>query len=60
MSAAALEARRKGAATTNARHPGGLWRTVKLRAATVAALDEARADVSRDEYIAAVVTPLHE
>lgn len=30
------------------------------QAATVAALDEARADVSRDEYIAAVVTPLHE
>lgn len=57
MSRAALEARRKGARNAaKKRKPGKQWYSISLGADTVAAIDAARGDLSRDAFVAQLIS----
>jgi len=51
MSAAATAQRQAAAKAGAAKHPGGKWATVRLRAQAVARIDKARGRLSRAEYL---------
>jgi len=57
MSRAALEARKKGARNAaKKRKPGKQWYSVSLGVDTVAAIDAARGDLSRDAFVARLIS----
>ena len=51
MSEAAAAQRRAAAKAGAAKHPGGEWTTVRIRAAVVTHIDARRGKMSRAEYV---------
>ena len=55
MSEAAAAQRRAAAQAGAAKHPGGSWRTVRLRASVIDEIDARRGERSRAEHLARIV-----